>query len=139
VKFKLGSKVYAVASLDLPTLSQILKFEAQSADVFGHPVTFAEIGQMSEDLDKIKDEKAKLRSPDGMKVLAVTIWASRVAAGEDVTLGEAVDFSLNDLTFLSEAGDPPNPTTPRPPRKGSGAAGKTGGTRKASSRVSTGG
>lgn len=59
---------------------------------------------------------------EGLFLTALTIWASRVTAGEDMTLMEAIDFPITDLRWVEEPGD-------RTPAAGSVEAGKAPGPR----------
>ena len=50
-------------------------------------------------LDEVKDH------PEGFFLLGVMVWAAKVASGERVSLLQACDFRLEDLSFLPEPGE----------------------------------
>ena len=65
-------------------------------------------------IDEIKDtirefahlsRAEQLRHPEGLFLTAVTVWAARVTAGEDLSLLDAVDVSLSELRFVAEPAD----------------------------------
>lgn len=121
MKFKLGSKVYDAADIEDLSLKHILMLERETADL-GRPMRWADITDMVTTLGAIKDHNERGKHPDAPWVLAVTIWASRRNAGEDLTFGQAIDFPLSDLTFLHDPQDRKKPKSdPRKARPGKGS------------------
>ncbi len=121
MKFKLGSKVYDAASIEDLSLKFILMLERETADL-GRPMRWADITAMVDSLGAIEDHEERGRHPDAPWVLAVTIWAARRNAGEDLTFGEAIDFPLSGLTFLHDPQDRKEPKSdPRKARPGKGS------------------
>lgn len=147
MRFKLGSTVYALADLDRVSLRDILVLERETVE-FGHPLRWTDVQAMSEALDALETEKERAEHPDALWITAVTIWASRRIAGEDVTFDQAVDFPMRDLVFLPDPGDhkeaanPSKPERKSPTRKGSARAGSAAarprGKRPTSNAASTG-
>ena len=128
MKFKIGTKIYDAADID-PTLKDILLLEKECADM-GRPVKWGQFQGWQDELRALAakgDEDAVQNHPEILWLMALTIWASRKAAGESVTFGEAIDFRMDDFDWLPEPEDhkKPNPTKARPARKGSGRAVKT--------------
>lgn len=124
MKLKIGAALYSVALLDDLSLKMLLQLEQQTAD-FGHPVTANDVRVMSDRMQKLESDEERAADPDILWLTAVTIWASKKLAGEDVTFDQAVDFPMTDLSYIAEPQDRlPDPTKPRKPLKGSGAAGK---------------
>lgn len=117
-------KVYDAADLDLIPLRDILLFEQQTKDM-GRAVEWSQIEAWGEQLDALKTDDEKARHPGAMWLTAVTVWASRRIAGENVNFDEAVNIPMRDLVFLPDPQDrkaAANPTTAR--RTGSGRAAK---------------
>ena len=44
--------------------------------------------------------------PEGCFLLGVLVWAARTVAGERITLLDACDFRISDLSFVNEPSDP---------------------------------
>jgi hypothetical protein len=118
-RFRIGSTVYEASSILRLTLGQILDLERQTA-ALGRPLSWSQIKAMMQSLESVSAE-AFSGHDDAPWVIALTIYASRLAAGEQVTFAEAVDFPLEDLTILPATEDHsrPGPTKARP---GSGRA-----------------
>lgn len=144
MKFKLGNTVYALADLDRVSLRDILVLERETVE-FGHPLRWTDVQAMSEALDALETEKERAEHPDALWITAVTIWASRRIAGENVTFDQAVDFPMRDLVFLPEPGDHKEAANPSKPgrksqtRKGSARAASGAGSRRAQSPTSNAG
>lgn len=123
MRFKIADKVYEASSVDRLSMGHLLRIESETEAV-GCRMTWAEVQALLEELAGIAEAEAE-NHPAALFVIGLTVWASRLNAGETVTLAEAVDFPLGDLQWLPEPGDhkePKNPTQ-RPP-KATGAAGK---------------
>lgn len=128
MKFSIAGKVYDAADLDRLSLKDILLFETQAAELgvipeLGRPMAWGDIGAISERIDALETDVEKENDRGMVWMTAVTIWASRKLAGEDVTFEQAVDFPMRDLKFIPEPQDHKtakvNPTAARP---GSGRA-----------------
>lgn len=115
MRFKIADAEYDAATIEDVTLRDTLVFERQMADL-GRPMSWPELMRMVMRLAAIADPSARGEDPDAMWSLAVTVWASKRLAGEDVTVAEAVDFRLSDLVFL------PDPETETPTQAGAGPA-----------------
>lgn len=122
MKIKIGDQIYDAAALDELSLKTLLQLQRETAD-FGHPLNAADIQRISVELAALPDDQARAQHPDALWLTAVTIWAARKLAGEQVTFEDAIDFPLSSLTYLPDPQDRVGPQKPRP-RKGSGADGK---------------
>lgn len=130
-RFKIGDSetVYVMRSLDEVTLSENILFNAQAADL-GIAERWHDVESAAYELALI-DLVAKVngadaedvaeRHPLGPLVFGTQLWLARRSAGENVTLEQAVDVRITDLTFL-----------PEPEDKKSGKAKARKGTRKVS-------
>lgn len=125
MKFKIGDTVYTAVDLDDLTLKMAIQLEEATSSL-GRALTLGELSVMGEELQALKTDKERATHPATPWVLAVSIWASRNLAGENLTFADAIDFPMSQLTFLKEPQDhkkPVNPTKARQaPRKGSGRA-----------------
>lgn len=114
MRFTLGGREYDVASVQDVTLRDTLVLEAQMREL-GREMTWPDLTTMIVKLSTIEDPQARAAHPDAMWSLAVTIWASRRAAGEDVTVAQAADFRMSDLQWVDEKPEPEaDPTEARP-------------------------
>lgn len=123
-RFKIGDRIYTTAALDEISLKDLMLFNSQAADM-GLDKTWADVERLGQALAEMTADEAG-QHPDALFLTGVTIWASRRAAGDEVTFGEAIDIKLKDLEFLPSTKDHrPNPTKARKgssTRKGSGPA-----------------
>ncbi len=124
MKFKIGDRVYDGTAVDQLSLKMLLELEQQTRD-FGRTLTMNDVQAMSAGLDSAKTDAERSAHPDAPWFLAVSIWAARKVAGDAVSFSEAIDFPLNQLTFLPEPQDHKVATGPKAQaRKGSGRAAK---------------
>ena len=123
MKFKIGPVTYDMSSLDLLSLKDILLLEKETAEL-GNPLRWSDIQRMAQDAADMKTDAERQANPDGMWVLAFTIWASRRVAGETLAFGDAIDFPMRDLTWIEEPQDRKKPAGPTKARPGSGRAAK---------------
>jgi hypothetical protein len=121
-RFKLAGKTYTTASLDSVSLKDLLVWQRECADL-GLSIPWAQVEANAVAMSE-GDAEANLADVDQLLMLAVTIWASRRAAGEDLTFAEAIDFPLTELEFLPQPQDhAPKAASKKQPRKGSAAGG----------------
>jgi hypothetical protein len=121
MKFKIGTVTYDAASIDMVTLKDILLLEKETGEL-GHPLRWSDVKLMAEEMAALKTDKQREDHPDSIWMLAITIWASRRVAGELLTFGDAVDFSMSDLTFIDDPQDHKAPARPTKARVGSARA-----------------
>lgn len=129
IRFRLGGKVYTTADLDEVTLKHIVLLERQAADL-GVPVRWGQIEQAQAEMSQLDGSRDS--HPDAALLFAITIWASRVLAGETITFEDAIDVPIKAIEFLDSPTEPApgaaaRPTTARKgTRKASGRAGASG-------------
>lgn len=124
-RFKIGDRIYSTAALDEISLRDLVVFNTEVAEL-GLPYTWADVERIGNEMADLEEEAAK-QHPDAMFITGVTIWASRRAAGDQVSFLEAIDVKLKDLQFVPPKEEAPR-TGPTKTRKA-----KSG--RKGSSRV----
>lgn len=104
MKFAIAGKSYTVSDIEQLSLWLLLELQSETKDT-AQPLDVATVQAMAKTLDELPNDDARKRHPDAPWVLAVTIWASRRLAGEEVTFREAIDFPMSQLSFLPEPGD----------------------------------
>ena len=122
---KIQGTTYPVKSAAELSLLDLLTLERETRDL-GRPLTMSVIAGMENSVQAAIREadgseakrKARTEHPESAWLLAVTLWASRKAAGDHVTFEEAISFPLSALEFVAEAGDADDadvdPPQPRP-------------------------
>jgi hypothetical protein len=120
--FKIDGKIYSTAGLDELSLKDVLLFDGQAADL-GLGITWRDVEQISQEFADLTSEEAD-RHPRAVLMVALTVWASRRVAGDDVSLDEAISIPISSIDF----GSVPEPARPTQPRKAGAAKGaKTSG------------
>lgn len=112
VKIEIDGKVYSTATLDEISLRDVVLFNSQAKDI-GLDVSFADVEQISNEMAELGD--TDVTHPDAMIMFAVTIWAARRIAGDDVTLGEAIDVPMKSIKVI-EARKAPKDHKPKKPK-----------------------
>jgi hypothetical protein len=145
VKFQLHGRVYDAASLLDVSLTDVLTFEGQLWAMAGGTAPICAGAPVN--WDRVMDwanqgDERELTADEQFWLMGVMIWASRRVAGDQLSFAEAVDFPVDEVTWLPEPADhkkPANPTR-RPPRArtGSGPAAKPRETEPGSERTGSG-
>lgn len=107
LRFKIDGKVYDTASVDEISLRDVLMFNKQAADM-GLPATWADVERIAAETAALAEQaKADGKKPedmaphpDALLMFAVTVWASRRIAGDDVTLEQAVDVPMSSIEIV---------------------------------------
>jgi hypothetical protein len=130
-RFTIDGELYTTTSLDSISLKDLMVFNTQMADL-GLPYTWGDIESASQEMVGLSDSEASLH-PMAPLLTGLTIWASRRAKGEQLTIAEAVDVRLSSLVFLPPAEDraTANPTKGRTAAKASKASAPAGADPKA--------
>ena len=102
-RFKLGDKVYSPAGLDEVSLKDLVLFNTQAADM-GLAERWSDVESASMEIATLSERDAE-RHPGKHLVIAVTIWISRRAAGEDLSFGDAIDFPMSSIEFIADPED----------------------------------
>lgn len=124
MRFQIGETIYTSALLDEVSLKDLLAFNRE-ADEAGLSLTYADIENLAVEVAALKPEEAA-KHPQKLVLIAVTIWASRRAAGEKISFGDAIDVPLSKIKWLPVTQDRVGPTKPKPrgTRTASEAAGE---------------
>lgn len=122
-----GVGTYETAALDKISLLDLMMFNQQAADL-GMPYAWDEVEAIAHKLDDIVQWEGAGSDPatkppevsrrDEVLLLAVTVWASRRIAGDQVSFAEAINFPMTDYDMLPDPQDRKAPGNPqKPPRK----------------------
>lgn len=122
MRFKIDGRLYEAASVDRLSLAQILRLESETA-ALGRPMKWSQLRQMVDEISTLQEGEFDAHD-DAPWVVALTIWASRLNAGENLSFAEAIDFPLADLEYLPDPQDHQAPAGKASARKGTGAGGK---------------
>jgi hypothetical protein len=113
VRFKIGDKTYDTGAVDQISLRDVVLFNRQSADM-GLGVTWADVERIAGEMAGMTEKDAA--HPEALVMFAVTVWAARRIAGDDVTLEEAVDVPMASIEIL-EARKAPKDHQPKKARR----------------------
>ena len=121
MKFYIKDRLYDAAAIQSITLEQVMEFDREAkARNFGF--SFADLEELNARLTKMTEQERR-GDPGVLLILSLTIWASRMAAGEKVSYSEAIDVPMSDLLFVRDEEDKKKPD-PRRARPASGRAAK---------------
>lgn len=117
MRFKIGEKVYDAAGIDRLTLGNILRLEKETAEL-GRPMKWSELQGLAARVSGLSEDEFGL-DDETPWFIALTVWASRLNAGEDITFAEAIDFRLDEFQPIAEPEDH-KPGKAQKSRQGSG-------------------
>lgn len=105
--FTLDDKRYEWAPLDQIQVREQIRVEHWLASPEGREFTDArtwdDIIAIAEEINSLPDWEAQQSHPQFKLSLSITIWAAKVAAGEQVSLGEAIGrWTWDQLGFWSD-------------------------------------
>lgn len=121
MRFKIGDTTYNAATLDRISLSNILLLEKETTE-YGRPMKWSEIRAIGDVIETLTEKEFESHD-EAPWFIALTVWASRLDAGERITFAEAIDFPLGDLELIPEPQDHKRPANPTRARPASGRAG----------------
>lgn len=122
---RIGDKSYDAIDMQDLSLRHTLALQRELAVTnISSARTWAEVQALVREFAGLSQEERVLH-PESVFLTAVTVWAARVSAGEDVGLLEAVDVPLRSIQFISQPSD-------RKPPQGKAGAGRKGSARKTS-------
>lgn len=104
MRFVIDGKMYSATTVKALTLRDILTFN-RDAEREGWGLSWGDIEPLFAQVEALKDETEKRRHPGTLWLLALTIWASRRAAGETVSFGECIDIPLERVDFIADPQD----------------------------------
>lgn len=117
-RFRIGNgPIYRLDDIEELSLKDLLVLGVQTEEL-GRRVDMNVIQEMKTRIERLNEDERKA-DKDAPWLFAISLWAARIKAGEDVTFVEAVDFPMSQLQFLAEPADrkpkkAANPTRSRP-------------------------
>ena len=131
----IGDKHYPSVSIDQLSLAHVLTLQRELAITnVSSAKTFADVQGLIRDFSALPAAE-RANHPEAVFLSAVTIWATRVSAGESLTLLEAVDVPASSVRWVAEPHDRQVPAGKAPPRA-AGANRRTSRTKSAASSQS---
>lgn len=104
-RFKIGRKTYTLGDVrELPMRALLFDLPVQTEEL-GQRLEAGDVEAINDRLEKIEDQAARGRDPDAKWGIAIAIWASRLLAGEDVTIAQALDFPAGQMEWLPDTAD----------------------------------
>lgn len=119
-RFRIGDdpRIYSLAAVNEPSLRDLLSLKAELVEL-GITETWQDITAATEEMQSMGDNSDG--HPLSLLVFAISIWAARRNAGDDVRFADAVDIKMSSIKWL----------TPPADRKAAAGSGKPqGGTKK---------
>ena len=114
----INGKTYPGTTMSELSLKRTLELQRELATTgISSARTWNEVQSLMESFVKMSAEE-RARHPEALFLTALTIWAARVAAGDDVTLLEACDIPPSAVKWVAE------PTDSLPQRSGKASARK---------------
>jgi len=124
MRLKVGDKVYTAATLGQPEIGDYLRLEQETA-ALGRRISALDAEEISNEIGSLKTDYEKKHHPDTVWLIALNVWASLCHTAnqardagrvvEQVRFEDALQVSLDDMSFLTEPGDHKKPD-PRKPR-----------------------
>lgn len=114
----IGEKKYPAASVSDLSLKRALELQAELVTTgISSARSWADVQALMESFVSLSVEE-RAAHPEALFLTALTIWAARVGAGEDLTLLDACNVPLSAVKWIAE------PTDSLPQRSGKASARK---------------
>lgn len=121
----IDGKKYPAATISDLSLRHTLELQRELAtENISRAKTWPEVRELVAEFAALPDDAARSNHPESLFLMAVTIWATRVTAGDNVTLLEAVDVPAASVKWVAEPTDQQEPAGGKAPArvKSAGAA-----------------
>ena len=117
----IGDKHYPRVAVDELSIRHTLALQRELAITnISSAKTWADVRKLLADFAEMEPAERE-NHPEVLFLTALTIWAARVTAGEDLGLLEAVDIPATSVRWVAEPSDKAAPTGKARPRRTSGA------------------
>lgn len=101
----IGDKHYPSVSIDQLSLAHVLTLQRELVITnVSSAKTFADVQGLIHEFSALPAAE-RANHPEAIFLAAVTIWATRVSAGESLTLLEAVDIPASSVRWIAEPHD----------------------------------
>ena len=116
----IGDKHYPRVAVDELSIRHTLALQRELAITnISSAKTWADVRKLLADFSEMEPAERE-NHPEVLFLTALTIWAARVTAGEDLGLLEAVDIPATSVRWVAEPSDKAAPTGKAQPRRASG-------------------
>lgn len=126
MKVIIDGKVYEGHTLESVSIRDALAFNRDCAE-HDYPWRWADVERIRNEIRLTKPTE-RYKHPEALVLTAVSVWASRLVAGDQVTFSEVIEAPLGTMRFVDDEPDPSKDKTgaampdPRPARPASGRA-----------------
>lgn len=100
MKVKIRGKVHDPAMFDALTIRQTIQLNGQLREL-GADLTFDDLKDI---LEAQRTGDRKMSDLEGLVLFGVMVWATRCADGEHVTLSEACDIRMSEVSWVNDDG-----------------------------------
>ncbi len=102
----IDGKKYPAATISDLSLRHTLELQRElTTENISRAKTWGEVRGLVEEFAALPDDAARSNHPESLFLMAVTIWATRVTAGEALTLLESVDIPATSVKWVAEPTD----------------------------------
>lgn len=120
-----NGKKYPAASVKDLSLKHTLELSRELATTdISSAKSWQDVQQLFEEFSALSKEEQQ-KHPEGLFLTALTIWATRVAAGEELSLLDAVDVPPSVIQWVAEPADKQPAGKPKASRSTPAAGGKS--------------
>lgn len=126
MRIVIAGKVYQGKAIDALSIKHALAFDRYCAEnEFGW--RWADVEKARTEILTLETNDERRAHPAALMMTALTIWASRIAEGDDVTFDDVISAPLESMLFVSDPGELDEPEEraapdPHRARPGSGRA-----------------
>jgi hypothetical protein len=114
MKVVIDGKVYEGKMIDELSIKHALLFDRECADQ-GYPWRWADVERVRAEVKALSRDAAE-QHPEALLLTAVSVWAARILAGDDVTFTEAISTPFDRMAFLFDEAERPAEEAPDPHR-----------------------
>jgi hypothetical protein len=114
MKVVIDGKVYDGRTIDSLTIKHALQFNRE-CEAGGYGVNWADVERVRAEVIDLGEESGA-KHPQALLLTAVSVWATLVAAGEEVTFESVISRPLGQMTFIVDKPAEPAPESPDPQR-----------------------
>lgn len=119
MKIVIADREYPQPSLGRLSVTQLMRLERETG------LSRRQIREKFEQMQNLSEAERE-EADDALILTGITLWVSRMAAGEDIGFEAACDVPIDEVRFILEPGDDEVAPDPRqaPPASGRGADGR---------------
>ena len=117
MRIVIDGKVYAAKAVDALSIKQAMAFDAYCAES-GYPWRWTDVEKARSEIMELATAEERRNHPSALMMTALTIWASRIAEGDDVTFDDVISAPLESMIFLADPGDMQDEPDPSQDRTG---------------------